>query len=73
MASILPLKKEKPVIRIKKPTKRAERYSILPYPRGCSFVGRFLLNLYPINVTKDERLSVALFAPSEITATEPER
>ena len=54
-------------------TIRAERYSILPNPRGWECVGLLLAMILPIIVTKDERISPALLIPSETIATDPLR
>lgn len=68
--SILFFKNDKPVINTKKATRSADRYSILPYPMGWALVGLLLEALKPTRVTRLERLSLRLFAPSERKAIE---
>ena len=48
-------------------------YSILPNPRGCEWVGFLFATLNPMIVTREESISEALFAASDMMATEPEK
>ena len=47
-----------------------EKYSILPYPYGCSLSGAFPASLVPMIVIIDERASVRLFTASRVMAIE---
>ena len=66
-------KNEPPVKRTMKATKSAEIYSILPNPSGWECVGFLFATLKPTIVTTEESISEALFAASDIIATEPEK
>ena len=65
-------KKAPPVKSTMNATKSAEIYSILPNPRGWVCVGFLFAILKPIIVTADESMSEALFAASDMIATDPE-
>jgi len=58
----------KPTEKIINDTTRADIYSNLPCPCGCSLSGGRLLNLAPIIETSEDPKSVRLLKASEITA-----
>ena len=66
-----PIKSSNAVTRIKMAINKLVRYSILPKPKGCFFVGCLEESFAPTIVISEVAESEALFAPSEMIAIEP--
>ena len=62
--SIEVLTSSTPIIKIKNASVRAETYSILPWPNGCSSSAGLPEILKPTRLMTDETASKILFAPS---------
>ena len=71
--SIELLASSNPITRISPDTARADMYSSLPWPNGCSLSTGLLASFVPAIVTEFDAISDKLFNASAVTEIEPER